>query len=376
MFAFVGTFDMRGTEPKGLGAYEIGDNGKTRLLKEYCQDLVVGFQCWDRAKNVLYFTHENQNLPGKTGGGGMVIAMKLCPKTGELVEMGRMETCSTNPSYLALDKSGRYLVAVHHSTDNVVTRLVSEGEKVRAEVIYDDCLLELISLNEDGVPEGICWTETIQGYDGDGRHHFPHLHSVVADPSGDNYIISDKGLDRIYVYGINREKGRMFLRGKVDGKTGSAPRYGVFHPTLPIFYGNCEEDPTIYAYKFDVNSGSLTLLETCPLLLENADGIKPMPSDITVNGEGTSIYASVRDSNVIAVIALDRRGNMELTENVNCCGDDPRSVLLSPDGNTLFVTNRGTGSVESFEVQPDGSLCHTGRILRRNHAGNISVFKE
>jgi 6-phosphogluconolactonase (cycloisomerase 2 family) len=135
---------------------------------------------------------------------------------------------------------------------------------------------------------------------------------------------------------------KLVLLSETIVETGSAPRYGVFHPTLPIFYENNETNPVLFAFQYDTDSGKLRRIGELSLrdgLEENADSVKINASDIVMHPDGKRLYVSLRGLNTVVAVDLDNEGAMYVKQHINCGGKNPRGLCLSPDTRYLFVTN-------------------------------------
>ena len=71
-------------------------------------------------------------------------------------------------------------------------------------------------------------------------------HSVVADPTGELLVVCDKGLGGVSRLPY-RSRERKLVRLQDTGvEKGLVPRYGAFHPSLPIFYANYEKTTVVH----------------------------------------------------------------------------------------------------------------------------------
>ncbi|WP_215699486.1 beta-propeller fold lactonase family protein [Clostridium sp. MCC353] len=377
MYAVIGGWGFRGGI-RGLSTYEYDPRtSELSCLDSGYEDIAVGSQFYEKERGILYFTDERKDQRGQTGGGGYVCAAKISPEDGTLHMIGERPSLLTNPSYVWPDRSGRYALVSHHVTDSYITKLVqNEDGTYGAETVYEKAALMLFRVNEDGSLGQACDVYEAPVQRGDHLHPFSHLHCVIADPGGETYIVCDKGLDMLYSFRIDREKGKLIPCGSFKAEDGSHPRYGVFHPELPFFYGNHEEAAYVSRYLVDRETAEITCISTCGILENEENGdMKPAPSDIVISRDGKFLYVSIRGINRIGVIALSETGKMELIQNISCGGDNPRGLCLSPDGKYLYVCNVNSNQAVSFTVKPDGRLEASGIVVNVSRPGNMSIFK-
>jgi 6-phosphogluconolactonase len=190
-------------------------------------------------------------------------------------------------------------------------------------------------------------------------------------------------MDRIYSCHLDRAKGKLSLLCETEVETGSAPRYGICHPALPVFYQNNESNPVLFAYHYDTKTGELNRIGAAPLISETydiPDGVKIQSSDIIIHPSGKYLYTVLRGLNQIVVTELNADGSfagaaMTRKQVINCGGIHPRGLSLSPDERFLFAANMESGSITIFSVEEDGNLEFTGRAIKAPCPANIKFIE-
>ena len=378
MYALVGKWNFS-PGSKGLSVYSYDpETVAMELIDTLFDDVNVGQQCIDTERNIVYIVNECSSRRGQTGGGGYVMAIKIDPETGRLALINEKESLAPEPSYICLDKTKRYALVAHHVDHGHVTKIVKNKDgSYSSETQFDDCALVLLRINEDGSLGDVCDVSVTQGEGVSGPHMIPHQHSVISDPTGELFVVCDKGMDKIYTYRLDREKGKLVLLHENVVETGMAPRYGVFHPTLPVFFENNERKTVGLAYRYDVTSGKLDQISSASLLLNEkaAEGIKKVePSDILIHPNGKHLYISVRGVNCIAVLDVNDTGSITLRQNISCGGENPRGLCISPDARCLFATNTESGNITAFSIGNDGFLSAIGTVTKTSCPGNMIIF--
>ena len=69
----------------------------------------------------------------------------------------------------------------------------------------------------------------------------------------------DKGMDRVYTFRVDEEEGKIIPADCFLDDRGVFPRYGAFHPTLPVLFTNNERACVIDVFDYDRESGKITL---------------------------------------------------------------------------------------------------------------------
>lgn len=370
MFVFAGSWGLK-PGPKGLSIFSYDpETAELEFLRTIHEEFNVGNQYLDTKRKVLYVTDESSR-PRKHGVGGYVQAFLLDEEEG-LKEIGGCETLLPKPSYLWLDKSGDYLLAAHHSDRGKVTKLMRNADgSFSSHAVTDDAGLALLPVDGAGIPaEPVDYVLTTRK-DPFGSHPLSHLHCVAADPSGELYLVCDKGQDCIYSFRLDREKGKLALIHTTRVEDGSAPRYAVFHPALPVVYENNERRPVINTYRYHAESGTLTLLDSIRLGGEGIENLQA--SDLVLHPDGKHLYASVRGANTIEVFEIDEKGLLHRIQIADCRGENPRGLCISPDGRYLLCANIESNCITRFAVGEDGRLTAIKDPVPAHMPGNLLI---
>ncbi|MBQ3459100.1 MAG: beta-propeller fold lactonase family protein [Solobacterium sp.] len=364
-YAVIGSWDWDGSDTrKGITVCKVNEKtGNLSGFSNYLPDVKCGSTVACGKDGIIYFVDERKELKGrKTGGGGYVLAAKIDEK-GRLEVVSEEQSMAVTPSYCCLDESGRYLIAVHHtSTRDSATKLKknSKGEVVQ-EIIYDDAAVVLFTINSDG---------TI-GKAVDFHCHAPKdgkaslLHSVYRLPGSDLLIVCDKGLDQVYCYAVRR--GKLVLKDILEVPDGSDPRYAAFHPEKPLFYVNNEQTSKLYTVTIQKKTGGMKLLAETELMDQPLIG---MASDVVISPDGKYVYTVLRFADLISVCSLDEKGIPSLVQTVPCGGSNARGMAFSKDGRFLYVCNTESDVITVFKVQADGKL-KKGREIHVSRPANL-----
>ena len=374
-YALVGHCKMAPGLKLGVSVYDYDPaTAAMTHIGDFDRGLKVGAQTYSAEHNKVYVVDEFWSLEGKTGGGGHVASYNLNKETGNLERTGIQRTFGTNPSYLTVDKTGRYLLVTHHCTEHFVTRLVKTEKGYDAVVEHDLCTLLLYRLEENGDIGPIVDVFEVPGKDVEGGHKFPHMHCVVPDREKNYYIICDKGLDKLYSFRIDYENERIVKCHEVDGKPGSEPRYCNFHPVKPIFYSNHESSTEVSIYGLNGADGKFSLLGSCESV-QREEGEHISPSDIVVHPNGRFVFTSLREKNVISVLEILGDGELVRRQTLSCGGVNPRGLCVSPDGRFLLAANMQTEAVSVFTIGEDGLLTPVSEVHTGGFPGNVQIIR-
>lgn len=382
-YAIVGNWGFA-QAPKGITTYEYcPETGDLKLIGTVRPDIAAGQLCINQESGMIYVCNEVGERRNEIGGGGYILAFRIDPETGALTMINEKESLCPEPSYICLDQSKKYLVASHCADPWHVTKIERRPDGTYDnKVLFDDTGLVLFRVREDGSIGDICDIAITESSNGKSEaaqktvdplsghiqvvEVLSRLHCVLPSPDGSIYVTCDKGMDRIYTFGIDREQGKLKMLDRFDADYKVFPRYAGFHPTLPIIYVNNEFRSILYTLAYDRETGKMTLLDTCELLFEDPGLIDGRPAgaqDILISPDGSTLYCSIFGLNAISVLHLDEKGIPTLKQVLPSRGDMPRGLQLSPDGRFLYSGNMLSRNITVFAVRADGTLEDTGRTI-------------
>jgi 6-phosphogluconolactonase (cycloisomerase 2 family) len=337
-FMYVGSFTTKdGGHGEGLSVYHREPDRWTliQLLKDPANP---SFLIVDRAGRYLYSAH---------GDGTQVTAFQIDQTTGRLTMLNQQPTGGTNGVHVAIDATNRFLALANYATGS----------------------LALFPINPDGSLGPLSDFAKTTGDLGPHRtqQERSHPHHNPFDRSGRYIVMPDKGLDRIFVYRLDTAGGKLVAANPpfVTARAGAAPRHVDFHPTRPLAYVINELDSTITTYQFDPDKDVLKALQILPTTPPTYTG-NNTGAEIVVAPSGHFVYGSNRGHNSIAIFAVDHQSGMLNSVGWQSTqGETPRFFTLDPSGASLYAANQGSDTVVVFRVdQMTGKLTPTGETVQ------------
>jgi 6-phosphogluconolactonase len=301
---------------------------------------------------------------------------------------------TTNPSFLALHPSGRFLYAVNEDgspsgTDRITAFAVGDAkspESLRAigtvssqglgpchlsidasgkwlfVANYDSGTIAVYPIQSDGQ---LGPARQVIQQKGSGpvasRQESAHAHEVVLSPDARFLLTADLGADRIFVYGFDPTTGALTPNAKssIAMPAGFGPRHLVFSKDGRTIYVVTELTPAVVTLRWNAQQGSMTQLGVVPTAdpAEQPDG-----AEIVLHPNGKFLYVSNRgNSNTIAIFHLDHEGLPVPAGHVSSNGKLPRFFNIDPSGNFLIAANQGSGDLVTFAIDPSsGALTRVG----------------
>jgi 6-phosphogluconolactonase (cycloisomerase 2 family) len=193
----------------------------------------------------------------------------------------------------------------------------------------------------------------------------------------------DKGMDRVYTFRVDDEHDKLVLLDTFEDDPGVFPRYGAFHPALPVMYTNNERACEVHVFSYDDENGKIGLLQKVELLLPEFKDKqysivgRPMGAqDILAHPNGKALYCTVEGGyELIVTLRVGEKGLLALAQNVDCGGVMPRGICLSPDGRFLLSGNLTSGDITVFAVAEDGTLSPTGKKYPAVSPSAIRIYE-
>ena len=263
-------------------------------------------------------------------------------------ELTAHSSCSTggSPCHLVVDATGRYVLAANYGGGSVCMIPIRDAGDVEEEA-------------SDFVQH--------QGSSVHDRQTEPHAHSINIDPGNRFAFAADLGLDKIMMYQLDFDAGKLRPHGTqpfAQTPAGAGPRHLAFSPNRQLVYVINEIDNTITSFNFDESSGAMETLETVSTLPDDFDG-ESDTADIHIEPSGRFLYGSNRGHDSIAIYAIDSgSGWLKTRGHVPTGGKNPRSFGIDPTGTFLLVANQSTNDIHTFRLDhEDGSLASTGHVV-------------
>ena len=324
-FAYVGSFatSTRGAHGEGLSVYAIdpatGEWTRVQLLSDVVNP---GYLALHPRRPFLYAVQPVAN---------QVSAFAMDERTGDLKFVNRQPSGGDDPSHVAIDPSGRFVVVANYVAGSVE-------------------VLPILADRSLGTP-----TDVVSTTGEPGPHRAeqpgPHPHQCAFDPAGRFFVVPDKGFDRLFVFRIDEAKGTLVPGNPpfVATRSGAGPRHLAFHPRLPYTWVINELDSTVAAYATQP-AGTLAPMQVVPSLPATYTG-NNTGAAIVVSPSGRFVSVSNRGHESVGIFRVDEsNGTLSAVGWESARGTTPRFIGLDPAGTRLYVANQRSDSIVEFRV--------------------------
>ncbi len=310
----------------------------------------------------LYSANETDRLGDSKQGSVSAFAIK--PTDGQLTLLNTVGSGGAGPTYVSIHPSSRFLLVANYFGGSVaVLPILADGRLGDATDVKNDT-------GKIGPTKA---TNTPPGSFAFSGHDRTHAHMIQADSSGRFVLHADLGLDQIFLWKFDLQKGLLspIEPAAISLPPGDGPRHFHFHPNGRWFYSIQEEGSTIALFDFDAQLGRLAHRQTVSTLPPGFAGSN-FCSEILVSADGKFVYAGNRLHDSIGIFSVGANGELTFVGDEWTRGNYPRSFNFDPTGQFLYCCNQRGDNIAVFEVdRKAGSLKFTGHYTP---VGNPSII--
>lgn len=338
-YLFIGTYTGKGS--KGIYVYRFdAATGKAEWVSNTDSVSNPSFLALSASGKYLYAVNEN-------GGSepGEVSSFSFDKANGRLKLLNRQPSGGDHPCYITVTRNNKWVIAGNYTGGNFSVFPVDANGRLRpyAQLVQH----RGSSANPD-------------------RQEKAHVHATVLSPSEDRLLVPDLGMDKVMVYPFRPASARpldTLQRSSAVSKPGNGPRHLTFHPNGRFAYLMEEMSGTVAVYRY--RQGKLEFVQRISSHPSDFKG-NMGSADIHLSPDGKFLYASNRgDANNIAIFSVNSStGRLANKGWQSTQGKTPRNFMIDPTGNYLLVANQQTNTVVIFKRNPaTGLLRDTGNRI-------------
>jgi len=275
-----------------------------------------------------------------------VSAFAIDSATGKLHLLNTLPTGGTSTCYLSIDKTGRYVLMANFGSGSITVLRIKEDGSLGEQTAF----LKHIGHGKDASFQSKA-----------------HPHSIDVSPDNRFAVVSDLGVDKVFVYHFDAATGALSPDDPpfVEAEAGGGPRHFVFDAAGKFGYALHEMSGFVTVMAWDATTGTFTKVQDAKTLRPDFIGSNDS-AEISIHPNGKFLYESNRrfrgpdmwGPDSIGVFAIDpMKGTLTEIEQVAPQGTMPRQFAIDPTGGYLFAANELTGNIVLFHI--DGT---TGRL--------------
>jgi 6-phosphogluconolactonase len=317
------------------------------------------------ARTRLYSANETDRVGDDKQGTISAFAVKA---DGRLELLNTARSGGAGPTYVSVHPGGRHLLVANYFGGSVaVLPILSDGRLGDP----SDAKVDAGTIGPRRATHAPPGSFAISGHDR------THAHMIQADPSGRFVLHVDLGLDKIFVWRFDDQRGLLTPNdpSSVSLPPGDGPRHFHFHPNGRWLYSIQEEGSTLVLFDYDSASGGLKERQTISTLPPGFAGSN-FCSEILVSPDGRYVYAGNRLHDSIGIFSIASDGRLTFVGEEWTRGNYPRSFTLDPTGRFLYCCNQRADAITVFRVdRATGSLDFTGQYASVGNPSMI-VFRD
>jgi 6-phosphogluconolactonase len=343
-WVFLGTYT--GEKSKGIYVSRLSDSGQVTPAELVTVTTNPSFLVVDPSNRYLYAANETDRFRGQET--GWVSAYAVDATSGRLKPLYQVASGGRGPAHISIDRTGKTVLVAN----------------------YGGVSLAAFPVKPDGSLGAA--TSVIQNHGSSvnaERQKAPHAHCIVPDPANNFALLCDLGLDEVLVYHLDAAAAKLTPNNPAFASVapGSGPRHIAFRPDGKFAYVINELSCTLTTFAYDAKSGSLREVETVSTLpVGETKKPKYSTAEIAVHPSGKFVYGSNRGHNSISIFRVDENtGKLTMIDNVSTGGGTPRSFGIDPSGRFLLAANQEWGGVAVFRIdEQSGRLNPTDESIK------------
>jgi|SRR5579872_617332 6-phosphogluconolactonase len=283
-----------------------------------------------------------------------VSAFAIDSTTGKLRLLNTAPASGTSTCYISIDKTGKYVFMANFGSGSVSVIHIKD----------DGSLGELTSFIQD---VGHSVDPSIQTE--------PHTHYIGVSPDNKFVIVSDLGLDKIFIFHFDDKTGKLSPPDAPFATVypGGGPRHFTFDLQGKFGYQLSEMSGNVDVFAWNPSQGSLTEVQRVQTVPHDFFGDNHS-GEIAIRPDGKFLYESnrrtrgenVRGPDTIGVYSIDlKTGVLTPVQAVLSGGIMPRNFEIDPTGRYLLAANQLSQNIVVFSIdQNTGKLENTGKEIK------------
>lgn len=336
-----------GEEPYGLSVFAVDvDSGELEPVQRIASDNPF-FVVFHPSGNFAYVVNLINDFEGQRA--GSVEAYAVDRASGELSLLNRQSSIGSDPCHLAVDPGGRFLtVANYGGASWVVLPIAADG--TLGEAVHEE--------------------KRVGSGPNEHRQDASHPHAITYTPDGRFLIGADLGTDRVIVFQLNTETGRLRTVTEARLAPGAGPRHVAFSADGTRLYVLNELNATITLFPFEPETGAIGA-EVQTVLTIQPEAVGPMTTaEIRLHPSGRFLYNTNRgqpisltpESDALVAFRID-----EATGELTMIGHTmdeigvPWNFAFNAAGTMLYAPNFKNDSITLYDIDLEsGALTYTG----------------
>jgi len=330
-------------------------SGQVAILDSFPGSKASSYLAFSPDKDFLYAIDGTQSDEQKKH--ASVASFQVTNPGNGLKMINRQSSEGRGPCHVSCHPDGSFIFVANYSEGNIAA----------------------YPLQKDGSIEPASDVVQHTGSGPDRRQNKAYAHHIIADPSGRHVLATDLGADKVFIYKLDPESGKLTPNPEqafFTTQPGAGPRHLAFHPTKPYLFIVNELNGTLISCSYDQKTGRIEEINTVSNLPADFNG-NNYPAAVRVHPNGQYVYASNRvGHNSISVFEIKDSGAVERIQVMDNVPTHPRDFNVDPLGKFLLVAGQQGDAIEIFTIETNtGMLIRTGQEIQMKAPACILFIK-
>lgn len=270
-----------------------------------------------------------------------VTTFDLDPRTGVLTEKGKVTSAGAGPTYISVDSTGHAAFVANYFGGTITSYKIQPDGTLSQPVDTFD------------------FKDARFGHNGPvpGRQDTAHPHSVMVSPDDRFLLVNDLGKDALSVFHIDHVTGKLSPADPLltTLRAGSGPRHIAFHPNGRWIYLINELDSTLdhllWTTTHSVTNPQGLLINantTVKTIAPDFPAEKNTAAEVMISPDGNFLYASNRGEDTLVVFSITGDGSLKEVQRIASGGKTPRHFTFDPTFRWILCGNQDSACVTIF----------------------------
>jgi 6-phosphogluconolactonase len=335
---YIGTDTVRGVSKGIYHATFNTANGQLSvpiLAAETLRPSYLALSPLRAGRRLLYATN------GVPDSSATITTFDLDPTNGTLTQKGKVTSAGAGPTYISVD-----------STCNAAFVANYFGGTIASYRIQPDGTLSQPVDTFDYKDPKFGHHEPVSG-----RQDGPHPHSVFISPDDRFLIVNDLGNDALSVFHIDAGTAKLTEATPLltNLRPGSGPRHIAFHPNGRWIYLINELDSTLDHLLWTTTHSAphpqgllINANTTVKTIAPDFPAEKNTAAEVMISPDGNFLYASNRGEDTLVVFSIVVGGALKEIQRIPCGGKTPRHFTFDPTFGWILCGNQDSASITVF----------------------------
>jgi len=179
------------------------------------------------------------------------------------------------------------------------------------------------------------------------RQQAPHVHSIQPIPGTEQIVVADLGIDQLKIYDL--QNGNLTELSQIKTEPGAGPRHFTFSPEGQFLYVAEELSNTVSVHALDRATVTFSAVQRTSTLPENFTETNTV-ADIHLSPDGQFLYVSNRGHESLAIYKIDQtNGMLTLVGHQPTGGQKPRNFYVDAKGEFVLIAHQDSDNITVFE---------------------------